>query len=120
MSEREFMTQGLCAQTDPEAFFPEPGASVEPAKAVCRRCPVQTECLAYALTHDERFGVWGGTSANERAVLRTQQNLPTCTARAREQKRDTARRMHAQGRTKTDISRTLHVNGATVNSYLAS
>ena len=60
----------LCAQTDPEAFFPEKGGSTREAKAVCRSCPVISECLEWALTHDQRYGIWGGTSANERAALR--------------------------------------------------
>jgi hypothetical protein len=32
-------------------------------------CPVQTECLAYALEHGERFGVWGGLSERARRKL---------------------------------------------------
>ena len=58
--------QGLCAQTDPEVFFPEKGGSTREAKQVCRACPVRAECLEYALAHDERFGVWGGLSERER------------------------------------------------------
>lgn len=56
----------LCAQADPEAFFPEKGGSVAEAKRVCARCPVQAACLDYALRNNERFGVWGGTSEPER------------------------------------------------------
>jgi len=61
---------GLCAQTDPELFFPEKGGSVREAKAVCTGCPVRAQCLAHALAHDERFGVWGGTSERERRRLK--------------------------------------------------
>jgi len=60
----------LCAQTDPEAFFPEKGGSTREAKKVCRSCDVRTECLEYALEHDERFGIWGGLSERERRRLR--------------------------------------------------
>lgn len=56
----------LCAQVDPDAHFPEMGGSTKTAKAVCARCPVTAECLAYALEHNERFGVWGGVSERER------------------------------------------------------
>ena len=52
----------LCAQTDPEAFFPEKGGSTREAKRVCLSCDVRQECLEYALAHDERFGIWGGLS----------------------------------------------------------
>lgn len=60
----------LCAQTDPEAFFPEKGGSTREAKAVCRACDVRAECLEYALANDERFGIWGGLSERERRRLR--------------------------------------------------
>lgn len=59
-----------CAQTDPELWFPERGGSPRNAKRVCRTCPVRWECLAYALTNDERHGVWGGYMPDERAQMR--------------------------------------------------
>jgi WhiB family redox-sensing transcriptional regulator len=62
--------RALCRQTDPEAFFPEKGGSTREAKAVCLRCPVRAECLESALEHDERFGIWGGTSERERRRLK--------------------------------------------------
>lgn len=60
----------LCAQTDPEAFFPEKGGSTREAKAICAACEVRAECLEYALTKDERFGIWGGLSERERRRMR--------------------------------------------------
>jgi WhiB family redox-sensing transcriptional regulator len=60
----------LCAQTDPELFFPEKGGTTAPAKRVCRACPVRPECLEWALDADERFGVLGGLSPRERRRLR--------------------------------------------------
>ena len=60
---------GLCAQADPEAFFPEKGGSTKRAKAICKRCPVTDQCLKYALDNDERFGIWGGKSERERRDL---------------------------------------------------
>jgi WhiB family transcriptional regulator, redox-sensing transcriptional regulator len=62
----------LCAETDPEAFFPEKGGSTREAKRVCSGCAVRAECLEYALTSDERFGIWGGLSERERRRLRLQ------------------------------------------------
>ncbi|CAM5404664.1 Transcriptional regulator WhiB [Streptomyces griseoloalbus] len=47
--------RALCAQTDPESFFPEKGGSTREAKKVCLACEVRSECLEYALAHDERF-----------------------------------------------------------------
>jgi WhiB family redox-sensing transcriptional regulator len=60
----------LCAETDPEAFFPEKGGSTREAKRVCVGCEVRAECLEFALTNDERFGIWGGLSERERRRLR--------------------------------------------------
>lgn len=60
----------LCAQTDPEAFFPEKGGSTREAKRICDSCEVRAECLSYALENDERFGIWGGLSERERRKLR--------------------------------------------------
>jgi len=65
-----WQASALCAQTDPEAFFPEKGGSTREAKRVCKTCTVKQECLEYALTHDERYGIWGGLSERERRKLR--------------------------------------------------
>ena len=62
--------RALCAQTDPEAFFPEKGGSTREAKRICTTCEVRAECLEYALEHDERFGIWGGLSERERRRLK--------------------------------------------------
>lgn len=59
----------LCAQTDPEAFFPDRGGSTQAAKTICKRCDVTEECLAYALRNNERFGIWGGKSERERRKM---------------------------------------------------
>ncbi|KAA9394602.1 WhiB family transcriptional regulator [Kocuria coralli] len=68
--ELAWQTDALCAQTDPEAFFPEKGGSTRDAKRVCEACPVRSECLDYAMAHDEKFGIWGGLSERERRRLR--------------------------------------------------
>ena len=54
--ELAWQAEALCAQTDPEAFFPEKGGSTRDAKRVCGVCPVREECLQYAMDNDERFG----------------------------------------------------------------
>ncbi len=68
--EQDWQERALCAQTDPEAFFPEKGGSTREAKKICGGCEVRPECLEYALAHDERFGIWGGLSERERRRLR--------------------------------------------------
>ena len=64
--------RALCAQTDPEAFFPEKGGSTREAKRVCLSCEVRVECLEFALENDERFGIWGGLSERERRRVKRQ------------------------------------------------
>jgi WhiB family redox-sensing transcriptional regulator len=65
-----WQADALCAQTDPESFFPEKGGSTRDAKKICSSCEVRNECLEYALSNDERFGIWGGLSERERRRLR--------------------------------------------------
>lgn len=70
VAELRWMDKARCAETDPEAFFPEKGGSAQPAKAICAICEVRAECLDYALEHDERFGVWGGLCDYQRRGIR--------------------------------------------------
>ncbi len=64
-----------CRDLDPNLFFPVgvTGAAVDQiaaAKGICAGCPVRAECLEFAITTNQEFGVWGGTSEDERRVLR--------------------------------------------------
>lgn len=70
-------SQALCRDTSVEVFFaPERERSRERAKreakarAICRHCPVLTECRAFALGAEEAHGIWGGLSEDERERLR--------------------------------------------------
>jgi WhiB family redox-sensing transcriptional regulator len=67
---QSWQERALCAETDPESFFPEKGGSTREAKKICTGCEVKAECLEYALSNDERFGIWGGLSERERRRLR--------------------------------------------------
>lgn len=62
----EVWAGALCAQTDPELFFPEPRGSAEPALRICRRCPVREVCLA-VFGPLLPYGVAGGLTSGERA-----------------------------------------------------
>lgn len=66
----EWMRLALCAQIDPDLWYPQRGASPRTAKQVCAACPVRAACLDYALTNDERYGIYGGLSVRERLTLR--------------------------------------------------
>ena len=68
--DRSWHDQANCLGVDPDLFFPERGASTREAKEVCRGCVVRAECLEYALSNGEKFGIWGGMSERERRRLR--------------------------------------------------
>lgn len=80
----------ICAQTDPEIFFPEnlseddestllkdkeesnqPRILLKTARQLCSSCEFKLPCLEYALTYPELDGVWGGTTKRERQDLRS-------------------------------------------------
>ncbi len=81
-----FIDKGLplCAQVDPELFFPQEnefhGVLVSStyydetgAKEICNSCPYKARCLDYALSQGERVaGIWGGTNELERRKIRRQ------------------------------------------------
>jgi WhiB family transcriptional regulator, redox-sensing transcriptional regulator len=66
----EWQDRALCAETDPDAFFPEKGEPTTAARRVCMACEVRAECLDYALRTGQQFGVWGGLSPQERRDMR--------------------------------------------------
>jgi WhiB family redox-sensing transcriptional regulator len=69
-SER-WMADGVCAQIGGDLWHPEKGKAAKPAKMICHTCPVEQQCLEFALLHDER-GVWGGMSERERRKIKGQ------------------------------------------------
>lgn len=64
-----WMVHAACRGTDPELFFPDRNESTLPAKRVCAGRPVRQPCLDDAVERRERFGIWGGLTANERRPL---------------------------------------------------
>lgn len=69
--------RAACAgHRDPQRWFPERSfGGVGLARAVCANCPVEAECLEYALANHIKVGVWGGLSEKERRPLRRQRRL---------------------------------------------
>ena len=68
-----WMRRAACLDHEPEVFFPPGPSALEhmaEARAVCRTCPVVTDCLRVALADPTLVGVWGGTSEAQRAALR--------------------------------------------------
>lgn len=72
----DWQKEGLCRGKDSDAFFHPDGERgsarakrITKAKAICRDCPVLTQCREHALTVEEPFGVWGGMSETELKAL---------------------------------------------------
>ncbi len=64
-----------CTNTDPDLFFPvgTTGLALDhiaAAKAVCETCAAKVPCLRFAIETNQDNGIWGGTSEEERRVLR--------------------------------------------------
>jgi len=70
----EWMASAVCSQIGGDMWFAEKSewATVVQAKILCRQCPVRTQCLAYAMENNERFGVWGGLSPRQRRRLKSE------------------------------------------------
>lgn len=73
--DREWRRGAACRDTDPDLFFPvgTTGAALDQirsAKKICKMCVARSECLEYALVNNQESGIWGGTSEEERRVLR--------------------------------------------------
>lgn len=67
---------GVPCASLPEMFFPQ-GQDMEMllleirvAKNICSECPVKAACLEYAVTANEPYGIFGGTTPAERNLLR--------------------------------------------------
>ena len=76
MREQEnWRMRAACRHSNPELFFPEGTAgpalaAADLAKRTCGTCPVQAQCLNWALDHGAVVGIWGGLSEGERRDFR--------------------------------------------------
>ncbi|ARZ71186.1 transcription factor WhiB [Streptomyces albireticuli] len=62
--------RAACAGEEPELFFDGAPGAVALAKRICGRCLVREACLARAIANDERYGVFGGLTVDERQALK--------------------------------------------------
>ena len=67
--ERPWVVFSACRDKDSDLFFPESRGAEKQALSICATCPVQIECLEYALEADIRFGIWGGMNEKQRRRL---------------------------------------------------
>ncbi len=73
--DESWRAHAACADADSDLFFPVGVTGpaipqIAAAKAVCAQCAVQCACLEFAIVTNQEYGVWGGTSEEERRVLR--------------------------------------------------
>ena len=67
-----WMKYAACRGMSSELFFPERGGDpklIAYAKKICAGCPVEEECLNYAVENKEEHGVWGGESGRGRRQI---------------------------------------------------
>lgn len=70
VSEKPWAKDAQCLGIDVEVMFPEDSIGLANAKRICLGCPVTKECLDWAVTNGEAYGVWGGRGEIERRNLR--------------------------------------------------
>lgn len=118
----------LGAATDvffPVGSSPEALDQVEEAKRDCQRCPVRSQCLAWALEAKQDFGVWGGLDEEERREIHGRRaprsrpvNGKTVAQNLFDARRQEFLELLRQEKTPTDIARVLETNVQTVNNML--
>ena len=75
MSE-DWREDALCSQVGGDLWFPEEGGDGgTAAKRACALCPVQAECLEYAVTTFQTWGVWAGKTRAQLAKIRLERGL---------------------------------------------
>ena len=79
MNELDWMKYAACRDEDPETFFPNEKntAGIDDAKKICETCPVQADCLNFALADplNSEYGVWGNKDQRERKEIVTRAKL---------------------------------------------
>ena len=68
MADLRWQDRAQCLGADANLFFHQRSDSPEhvvKAKRICAVCPVKAECLEFAITNNEQFGVWGGLTPRE-------------------------------------------------------
>jgi len=62
--------RAACRGTDTEIFFPANADEEAEALSICATCPVRAQCLDYAVRNRETYGIWGGTTPEQRRRIR--------------------------------------------------
>lgn len=78
----EWQDDANCTGANANLFFPERGASTRTAKSICRECSVRGDCLEFAISTGEKFGIWGGMSERERRRVRKERQIAASAVKA--------------------------------------
>ena len=63
---RSWTARAACEGVDTELFYPVAPEQEAEALAICATCPVRAQCLDAALRDREQYGIWGGTTPEQR------------------------------------------------------
>lgn len=66
---QDWMELASCKGQDPEQFFPRSATQSAAARRICSTCPVQVDCMQYAIENDIDFGIWGGEAHTARETV---------------------------------------------------
>lgn len=66
----EWMADSACLDHQPDLWYSDTNNGLDAAKEICRSCPALAACLLWAIETDERWGVFGGHTYNERKNLK--------------------------------------------------
>jgi WhiB family transcriptional regulator, redox-sensing transcriptional regulator len=113
----EWMEQALCAQSDPDLWFPEKGGTSAEARRICEGCPVLMECIAHTerveATVGPQEGAWAGRNRRSRRAA----SAAKC---GREDRDRSIRRLTDEGLTASEIALKLGCNPRTVTRVRTS
>jgi len=66
-------TNAACKDKPAEWFFPQAHDWVpEVARSICEGCPIKDACRDFAVNTNQEYGIWGGTSPEDRRKIRRQ------------------------------------------------
>ncbi len=64
VSDTNWRQKAECLKMDPDIFYPhneqkQSDDEIAIAKRICAKCIVRLNCLNYALSNAEKYGIWG-------------------------------------------------------------
>jgi WhiB family redox-sensing transcriptional regulator len=116
----DWQLDALCAQIDPEIFFPEKGGSPAAAKKICHTCTVKDTCLEAGLAKPGTIGVWGGTTPKERRRITRGREIKRRQPTRMVNSRRLALALLAEGKIPTQVAAIVGVSDRTIFRWKAA